>query len=128
MTFVWYFTGRVLTYWRTSSDDDFSTTANVLDPPGTGELFGASVSLGERGFLLVGAPLTGSGGRGTSGRAYKYAWSSESNQWEYLTSYVPSEVPADSNWGVAVAMGSDDTCVVGSSNYQNNEGRIVYQQ
>lgn len=124
--YVCIFAGTVKTYSRTdSSADFFETTGYILAPPGTGagEQFGAAVSLGSSTALLVGAPVTGTGGAGgTSGRAYKYTWNFVSSTWDYQTHYVPSNSTTDSNWGVAVAMGSNDICVVGSTTENSGAG------
>jgi hypothetical protein len=123
------FAGRVSTYFRTDPRVDFGLNVTFVAHPFSNEGFGASLSLCNDTDLLVGAPITGSGGVGSSGRAYRYTLTA-GGAWEFLASYVPTSPTADSDWGFAVAMGRDGTCVVsstteGGSNKGDN-GMYIY--
>ena len=106
--------GLVLTTTRKNPKETFDPALEGLKPRVLGKRFGASLSLGSTTSLVVGAPLIGSNASEMSGRAYKYTWNFETSNWEFQTHYVPSSPTENSDWGFAVAMGSDDICLVGS--------------
>jgi hypothetical protein len=96
-----------------------STKSSSIDGPGPDEMFGYSIAIDPYGeSLLIGAPVTGSGGEGNSGRAYRYVWM---KGWKYYTAYSTST--EGYNWGVSVAIGSDATCFAGATNANANQGK-----
>lgn len=112
---VLYVIGTVDTYTRTDALASYVRT-NTLEGADDDTGFGTAVSLGNEN-LLVGAPLPGNE---LAGRAHKYIL--YGTDWKEQVSYSPSTASSGSNWGIAVSIGSDGRCYVGSSSEGNGQG------